>query len=162
MGSTRGFSTEFLRDIPYREIYWVCSFCAKRDHASFVGRNVNRDDRHPWKFLLEFFLYKRIRYACLSVKWGEMYLASPPPVSCMHFRINLHFLIRTSEMFLWCVNQKLCKFWVSIQDTDTLCYIAMVKFVGLAGECNLFSVKFRESIWQFFVDDCIEIIGTRK
>lgn len=65
-------------------------------------------------------------------------------------------------MFLWCVDQKLCEFWVSIQDANALYYIAMVKFVGLAGECNLFSVKLRESIWQFFVNDCIEIIGTRK
>jgi len=70
MGSPRGFSTELLRDIPNREIYWVRGFRAKRDHTSFVGRDVNRDDRHPRKFLLKFFLCKRIRYMHSSVKWG--------------------------------------------------------------------------------------------
>ena len=65
-------------------------------------------------------------------------------------------------MFLWCVNQKLCEFWISIQDANALYYIAMVEFVSFAGERNLFLVKLRESIWQFFVNYCVEIIGTRK
>lgn len=61
-----------------------------------------------------------------------------------------------------CVYQKICKFRVSIEGTNTLDDVTMVKFVSLTGECKLLSNKLRKSIWKLFVDDLVEFIGTRK
>ena len=49
-------------------------------------------------------------------------------------------------MSLWRVNQKFCKFWVSVQSANTLQDIAVVKFVGLASKCKLLSNKFWKTV----------------
>ena len=62
-------------------------------------------------------------------------------------------------MPLWCVNQKFCKFWVPIEGADALDNVAMIEFIGLAGECNLLSNKIWKPIWKLFVNDLVEFVG---
>ena len=62
-------------------------------------------------------------------------------------------------MFLWCIGQKFHKFRVSIEDTDALEYVAMVKLVNMAAKCELLSNKFWKSIWKLLVDDPVKFIS---
>ena len=62
-------------------------------------------------------------------------------------------------MFLRFVGKKLSKLWVSIEGTNTLNYIAMVKFVGLASKCKLLPNKFWKSIRELPIDDPVELVG---
>jgi len=78
----------------------------------------------------------------------------------MRLGINAGLLIWTGEMSLWCVDQKFCKFRVSIEGTNTLDDVAMIKFVSLTSECKLLSNKLWKSIWKLFVNDLVEFIGT--
>lgn len=80
----------------------------------------------------------------------------------MHLGIDLCLLIWIGEIFLQCMDHKLCEFWVSVQDMDALYYVMVIEFVGLASKCGLISDKFQESIWQFFINDSIEFVGTRE
>jgi len=65
-------------------------------------------------------------------------------------------------MSLRCMDQKFRKFRVSIEGTNTLDDVAMIKFISLTSECELLSNKLWKSIWKFFVNDLVEFVGTRK
>jgi hypothetical protein len=78
----------------------------------------------------------------------------------VHLRIYSSLFIRASEIFLWCVDHKLCKFRVPIEDTDALDDVAMIKFISLAGKRNLLSNKFWKPIWKLFVNDQVEFVST--
>ena len=65
-------------------------------------------------------------------------------------------------MFFWGVGQKWHELWVSIQHADTLDYIPVVKFVLLASDRNFLPNKLRKPIWELFIDDVVEFIGTRE
>jgi hypothetical protein len=38
--------------------------------------------------------------------------------------------------------------------------IAVIKFVGLTRECDLFSDEFRKSAWKPPIDDAVEFVST--
>ena len=63
-------------------------------------------------------------------------------------------------MFLWCMEQKFCEFWVSVEDTNALDYVTVIKFGSLASERDLLSNKLGEPIRKLLVDDLIEFVGT--
>ena len=65
-------------------------------------------------------------------------------------------------MFLWRVGQKGCEFRVSIEHTNTLDDIPVIKFVLLARNCNFLPDKLGKPIRELFIDDAIQFLCTRK
>ena len=45
---------------------------------------------------------------------GRAHLAAPPPMAGVHLRIDPDLLIGSSVLFLWSMNEKLSKLWVTI------------------------------------------------
>ena len=88
------------------------------------------------------------------------YLAYPPPFPCVHLGINPCLLIWTGETFLWCMGQKFRELWVTIENANTLDYVAMIKFISLTVKCNLLSNKLWKSIWKLPINYLVELVGT--
>ena len=60
------------------------------------------------------------------------------------------------------MGEKFSKLRVSIEGSNALNYITMIKFIGLAGKRKLLLNKLRKSIRELPVNDPIELIGVRE
>ena len=58
------------------------------------------------------------------------------------------------------MGQKVCKLWVSIENANTLDYVAMIKLISLTIKRDLLPKKFWKSVWKLPVDDLVEFINT--
>jgi len=52
------------------------------------------------------------------------------------------------------------KLRISVEDTDALNDVTMIKFISLTSNRNLISNKRRKSIWKLFVNDLVEFFST--
>ena len=59
-------------------------------------------------------------------------------------------------MLLWGMGQKWRKLWMSIEHTDTLDDVSVVKLKFLSRNLNLLPNKLRKSVWELFVDYLVE------
>jgi hypothetical protein len=119
---SRWLVSNVFRKISDCHINWIGWLSTKQGKLSFVGR----DDYGNYsaalfsclglELLLMSWLKKLMCLRMLCVT----YLRTPPPLSCIHIKINPNCLVSISIMMLWLHNEVRCKINVSPQCFDAL------------------------------------------
>lgn len=91
---------------------------------------------------------------------ARLYLACPPPSSTVHLGKNSGSFVWASIVFFGGINQTLCKFWITVEDSDTLEDIAAIKFKLMSFKVNFLSKELWKSVWEFLVNNLVKFICT--
>ena len=99
---------------------------------------------------------------CTINRESEVYLTGPPPPSTIHLGEDSVLFVGASIVFFGGVDQKLRKFWVTIEGLDAFEYITVVKLICLPCDLDLLSNKLWKTIWEFLIDDLVKFVRARK